>query len=77
MPVGEGSIKRAAGKAEGERKKTVKAPAKTSGEKAKKPIEKKPSAGGDGRQETSPENGKTENAYEGYGIGQPLPTYLL
>ena len=73
MPVGEGSIKRAAGKAEGERKKTVKAP----GEKAKKPIEKKPSAGGDGRQETSPENGKTENAYEVYGIGQPLPTYLL
>lgn len=111
MPVGEGSIRRAAGKAEGGRKKNAedgevievkraekaetKAEAaagqgKGSGGRRKSAERAGTSAGGKkspeaGRKTAAPkrgekavsESGEQENNYEAYGIGQPLPTYLL
>lgn len=112
MPVGEGSIRRAAGKAEGVRKKagednamivskeTEKTETKTGtaadadqgknsgGRKAsgrgKTSGGKKSTLGGKKNPETGrnaaasmAESGGPRDNYEVYGIGQPLPTYLL
>ena len=71
MPVGEGSIKRAAGKADNGRKKTgtsVKKKKQLSTEETPAILE---------QEHLGSKDEGAEGGYESFGIGQQLPTYLL